>query len=172
MDLVLALLALLAFVASERQEIREGRLPAPGSDRCVRLHAVGTFRHATVRVNQFNAGELEDEHAELDITGYLSPGVANTIEISGTRVDRIWAWMSPLVHIANARLLPTGRLEVTIANITENTAQVQVGEQQFTVSPGTRATRELALPQGAKTIHMRAVSDGLDRQFVDDWTIE
>ena len=172
MNGVVVFIALLAFLGSDRLEIRDGQLPAPGADRCVRLHATGPFHNATVRVNQINSGELEDERAELDITGYLSPGATNTIEISGARVERVWAWMSPLVYIASVRIPVLGRVEVTIVNTTENTAQVQVGEHQFTVSPGTRSTRELEWPGGARKVRMRAVSDGLDREFVDEVTVE
>ena len=172
MNGVVVFIALLAWIGSERLEIRDGKLPAPGADRCVRLHATGPFHNVTVRVNQIHSGQLEDERAELDITGYLSSGAANTIEISGTRVERVWALMSPLVYIASARIAALGHVEVTIVNTTENTAQVQVGGHQFTVSPGTRSTRELEWPGGVRKVHMRAVSDGLDREFVDELAIE
>ena len=156
-------------VASDRIELRDGKLPAPGPQRCVRLHATGPFERATVLVNQVNAGELRNQDAELDITGYLSPGAPNSVEVrAAARVERIWAWLSPLVYIARARLLDKGLLEVTIANTTENTAQVEIGEHQFTVSPGTSSTRQIPWTTSQRRVHMRAVSDGLDREFIDD----
>lgn len=154
------------FVASERVEVREGQLPAPGDQRCVRLHADGLFKHATVLVNKINAGPLADHDSELDITGYLSTGGANSIEVRGTGIERVWVWLSPRVYIANARL-QMGILEVTISNTTENTAQVEIGEHQFTVSPGTSSTRRLSWT-GGRRIRMHAVNDGLDREFVDE----
>ena len=160
---------LTLLVASDRIEIQDGKLPAPGSQRCVRLHATGPFEHATVLVNRVNAGELRNQDAELDITGYLSPGAPNFIQVrAGARVDGLWAWLSPLVYIVSARLISGGLLEVTIANTTENTAQVEIGEHLFTVSPGTTSTRQLPWATKKRRVHMRAVSDGLDREFIDD----
>ena len=167
LDMIEDVLALvLALLASERIEIHGGALPAPGSQQCIRLHADGAFRGARVIVNDVNAGDLADEHDELDITGYLSPGAANTIEVRAA-VDRVWAWVSPLVYIARAQSIDGGRVEVTIANTTENTAQVEIGDQQFTVSPGTRAIKDIK-PPGEGRVRMRAVSDGLDREFIDE----
>ena len=163
---ILAAIALL--VASERVEIRDGRMEAPGVERCVLLRATGSFRNAIVVVNQITAGELKDADSELDITGSLSLGAANSIEVRGRGVEHVWAWIGPLVYIASARPLNDGRLEVTVANTTGNTAQVEIGEQQFTVSPGTRATRTMPWPHGVTRLRMRAVSDGLDREFVDE----
>ena len=163
-----AFLGLAAAIASERVEIKNGKLPAPGAARCVRLHATGTFQNAQVRVNDFAAGDLRDQDSELDITGYLSTGAPNAIKIRAADgvVDRVWAWLSPLVYIASAKLA-NGQLEVTIANTTENTAQIEIGDHHFTVSPGTSATRQLRWT-GSKQIKMHAVSDGLDREFIDE----
>ena len=162
------LLAILLLIGSERVEIRDGKLPAPGAERCVRLHATGSFARARVLVNRVNAGELADDRAELDITGYLSTGADNEIEVKGAK--SVWAWLSPLVYIARARLLEGPRLEVTIVNTTENTAQVEISEEQFTVSPGTSVTREVRskADSTSRLVHMRAVSDGMDREFVDE----
>jgi hypothetical protein len=162
----------VSLIASERVDIVNGVLPAPGSSHCIRLHATGTFEHATVRVNGVNAGELATPSSELDITGYLSTGAANTVRLEprdGT-LGIVWAWSSPLVYIASARFDPrTHSLEVTVTNTTENTAQVEVGpDQQFTVSPGTSATKQIPWTSAQHRVHMRAVSDGLDREFVDE----
>ena len=154
-------------MASERIDIQNGRLPPPGPAQCIRLHASGKFHHAKVLVNQINAGELTDEAGEVDITGWLSTGAVNTIEVSGA--ERMWAWVSPLVYIASARRMAGERVEVSIVNTTENTAQVEIADQQFTVSPGTRVTREF--PTRATRLHLRAVSDGLDREFTDDFVV-
>jgi len=161
------LLLVVALLSSERVEILDGMLPAPGSQHCVRLHADGAFRRARVMVNQVSAGDLADERDELDITGYLSQGAPNSVEVRGAQVERVWAWMSPLVYIARARAAAGGGVEVTIVNTTENTAQVEGGDQQFTVSPGTRLTKELKRPANGR-IRMHAVSDGLDREFTDE----
>ncbi len=156
---------LVLLFASERVEIHNGALPAPGPDRCVRLHAAGNFRDATVRVNQINAGQLSTPEAELDITGYLSPGAANTIEVAGTR--QLWVWLSPPIYISRAEI-KAGQLEITIVNTTENTAHVQIAaDHQFTVSPGTSATKKFPWNAAATRVHMRAVTDGLDREFID-----
>jgi len=106
--LTFALVVLIG--ASERIEIRDGKLPAPGSERCIRLHATGPFQHVTVRVNGANAGELANQDSELDITGYLSPGAGNSVKVEG-RVERVWAWISPLVYISSAKLIAGGWLE-------------------------------------------------------------
>ncbi len=159
-------LLLALIIASERVEVRERKFPAPGDQRCVRLHADGLFKHAIVVVNKINSGQLADHNAELDITGYLSSGGPNSIEVRGDAVERVWVWLSPLVYIASAHL-QTGSLEVTISNTTENTAQVEIGEHQFTVSPGTSATRRLSWT-GTRRIRMHAFNDGLDREFVDE----
>jgi hypothetical protein len=78
---IAASLILLPLAGSERVDIHDGKLPAPGPARCVRLYAEGEFERATVRVNDVNAGELRDGKSEIDITGYLSTGAMNTIEV-------------------------------------------------------------------------------------------
>lgn len=167
-----ALVILASLVASERVDIVNGKLPAPGSSHCVRLHANGTFQHSTVRVNGVNAGELVSANSELDITGYLSSGAANAVELKPQQgaIGNVWAWISPLVYVASARFDPrTSSLEVTVTNTTENTAQVEVGaDQQFTVSPGTSSTKQVPWTGAQHRVRMRAVSDGLDREFVDE----
>ena len=161
-------LILLVFaIASERIDIPQGRLPPPGTDRCIRLHATGKFQHAKVFVNQLNAGELADESAELDITGLLSTGTANVIEVRGA--EQLWAWVSAPVYIGSARRRGGDRVEVSVVNTTENTAQVEIAGQQFTVSPGTTVVREF--PSEATRLQLRAVSDGLDREFVDEFVV-
>ena len=162
---VLAALTAIALLASERIEIKDGQLPAPGSQHCIRLHASGPFTHAKVIVNQITAGELSDERDELDITGYLSLGAPNKVEVTGA--VSLWAWKSPLIYIASARQIVGGMIDVTIANTTENTAQVEIGDFQFTVSPGTKSTRNIRSPGGTRII-MRAQTDGLDREFIDE----
>ena len=163
------LLATLALLASERIEIRNGHLPAPGLERCIRLHAAGTFRDARVVVNGVTAGTLANSGHELDITGYLSLGAPNTVKIEGYGVDEVWAVIGPLVYIETAKLVKGGRIEVTVVNTTENTAQVEIGgQQQFTVSPGTSAAKQFPWPAGVRKVGMRAMSDGLDREFQDE----
>jgi hypothetical protein len=167
----LASLTVLTCIASERIEIYDGKLPAPGASHCIRLHADGAFEHATVRVNGVNAGELPNAKSELDITGYLSTGASNTVEVrprGDGDVERVWAWISPLVYVAAARFDRAKMvLEVTITNTTENTAQAEIGDRQFTVSPGTSSTKQIHWT-GARRVRLRAVSDGLDREFVDE----
>ena len=162
-------LILALMLSSERIEIRDSKLSAPGQNRCVRLRADGSFERARVRINDVSAGELADQKSELDITGYLSPGAANTVEVRAPQgtVEHVWALASPLVYVASARLIRQGELEVTIVNSTENTAQVEIGENQFTVSPGTTVTKQLRWTGGSR-LRMRAVSDGLDREFIDE----
>ena len=165
---ITSLALIVSLTATERVDITNGSLAAPGQNRCVRLHASGDFSNARVRVNSVAAGELRDQNAELDITGYLSTGAANSIEVHAARgvIARVWVWLSPPVYIVSAKLV-SKQLEITITNTTENTAQVEIGEHQFTVSPGTSATKHLTWP-GGPHIKMRAVSDGLDREFVDE----
>jgi hypothetical protein len=166
---MLAAILIVLTLGSERIEIQNGRLPAPGQERCVRLHASGHFEHAKVRVNDLATGELENQDSELDITGYLSLGAANTIVVraDGGTVERVWVLVSPLVYIARARRVKSGELEVIITNTTENTAQVEIGDLQFTVSPGTSVAKQVRWPRG-KVVRMSAVSDGLDRRFADE----
>ena len=142
-----------ALPASDRVEILDGKFPAPGPARCVRVHAAGAFEHATVRVNGTNAGELTDSKSEIDITGSLSSGAANTIEVRPRRgtVDRVWAWMSPLVYIDSAKFdRKAGFVEVTITNTTENTAQVDLGGEQQSVHRVARHVVDEAVPMGSR----------------------
>jgi len=97
--------------------------------------------------------------SELDITGYLSAELRIQSSSKG-RVERVWAWISPLVYISSARLSAGGWLEVTVANTTENTAQVEIGEHHFTVSPGTSSTKRLRWTGGGASA-CGSASDGL-----------
>lgn len=169
--LIAALLACtsLALPASERIEIRNGRLDGQGAARAVRLHATGTFDQARVRVNGIAAGELATSAAELDITGYLSQAGPNMISVEPVagEVTALWAWLSPLIYLERA-VLANGMLKVVVVNSTENTSQIDIGEHRFAVAAGTSVERRLPWPPGKLRITMHAVTDGLDREFTDE----
>jgi hypothetical protein len=158
--MILAIAVTLA--AADRVPLAaDGRFTSPPG-RCVRVSA---GKRVPVRVNGLAAGETSAVDGALDITGFLRSGQVNEVVVSRPA----FLLVSPLVYLDRAE--SDGRvLRVTVVNTTENTMQVELGERdQFTVSPGTSAVRELPQPDGAmKTVRMRATSDGLDLVYQDE----
>ncbi len=156
------MLAIALALAAERVPLAaDGRFLVPPG-RCVRVSAA---KKVPVRVNGLAAGETSAVDGALDITGFLRSGQVNELMVARPA----FLLVSPLVYLDRAE--SDGRvLRVTVVNTTENTMQVELGERdQFTVSPGTSAARELPAPADEqKTVRMRATSDGLDLVYLDE----
>jgi hypothetical protein len=120
-------------------------------------------RAAEIRVNGLYAGST---NRELDITGFLRAGVNEVKASSGG--GAVLLVFSPPVYVQLAEM--DGKtLRVTVVNTTEHTMQVELdGAHQFTVSPGTSREVSVAARAGAKTVRIRAASDGLDLAYEDE----